>query len=111
MAHGALKVAKNPLGSSKVNFPRIMHVKADLLHGVGDVRPCESQVLEGAHKAAVGCGISNSRTAHKAAVGCGISNSRTNISRDFGTSVDWGGARIAGAHAVALQDVQSILTL
>jgi hypothetical protein len=96
MAHGALKVAKNPLGSSKVNFPRIMYVKADLLHGVGDVRPCESQVLEGAHKAAVGCGISNSRT---------------NISRDFGTSVDWGGARIAGAHAVALQDVQSILTL
>ena len=26
IADGALKVAKNPLSSNKVNFPRIMHV-------------------------------------------------------------------------------------
>ena len=38
----ALKVAKNPLGSNKMNFPGIMHVQADLLNGVGDVGPGES---------------------------------------------------------------------
>ena len=38
----ALKVAKNPLGSNKMNFPGIMHVQADLLNGVRDVGPSES---------------------------------------------------------------------
>jgi len=42
-AEGALKVPKDPLGCHKVNFPGIMHVKADLLDGVCNIKPGECQ--------------------------------------------------------------------
>jgi hypothetical protein len=45
MIKSALKVAKDPLGSNQMNLTGIMHMEANLLDSVGDVRPCESQIL------------------------------------------------------------------
>jgi GMP synthase-like glutamine amidotransferase len=73
-----------------------MHIKADLLNSIGNVRPCESQVLQGACKAAVGGGVCHGRTI---------------ICRDFGTSVNRSGARFAVTHAVPTKDVQNVLPL
>jgi hypothetical protein len=69
-----------------MNFPRIMHVKADLLDGVHNGRPSECQVL---------------KSTCETAVGCGISNRRTGICRNFGTRVDRSGTRLAVAHPMA----------
>jgi len=96
MTESALKVTKNPLGSNEMNLPGIMHMKVDLLDGVSNVRPRKSQIL---------------KSSHKAAVCCRISNSRTGIIRDFGTGVDRSRARIASAHAMAIQNFQSVLSL
>jgi len=95
-AEGALKVPKDPLGSHKVNFPGIMHVKADLLDNIRNVGSSKCQVLE--------CTC-------KAAVGSGISNRKTGICRNFGTGVDRSGARLAVAHPMASKNVQDVLTL
>ena len=92
----ALKIPKDPFGSNKVSFPGIMHMQTDLLNSTGNIRPGEGQVL---------------KCSSKAAISCWISNRRTSISRNFGTSVNWGGARIAVAHAMAAKDVQSVLSL
>jgi hypothetical protein len=67
-----LKVSQNPLGSDKVSFPGIMHVKAYLLDSIGDIWPSEGQVL---------------KSASKTAIGCGICYRRSGFSRDFGTGV------------------------
>jgi hypothetical protein len=48
-----LNVPKDALESCQVRLSRIMHVKTDLLHGVGNVGPCEGQVLQGASKTAI----------------------------------------------------------
>jgi hypothetical protein len=96
IADGALKVAKDPLGSGHVSLSGIVHVKADLLDGICDVGASERQVLEGTRKTAVGCGI-----IHR----------RASISRYLGTSVNGGGAGIAAAHAMSIEDVQGVLTL
>jgi len=96
MTEGTLEIAKNPFGSDKMNFTWSMHMKAYLLNGVSNVRPGESEVLEGAHKAAV--------------VG-GVSNRGAGISRYLCTSVNWGGAGLAIAHAMASEDVQYVLAL
>jgi len=55
----ALDVAENALQSSQTRFPRIMHMKANLLDGVGDVRPSEGQVLESTSKTPKLRGINN----------------------------------------------------
>jgi len=96
IADGALKVAKDPLGSSQVSLARIMHVKADLLDGICNVRASERQVLEGTCKTAVGSGI-----IHR----------RANICGDLGTSVKGGRAGIAATHTMAFQNVQGVLPL
>jgi hypothetical protein len=45
MADGTLKVAKDPIGCSKVNFPGIMHVQANLLDIICDIWSGEGEVL------------------------------------------------------------------
>jgi hypothetical protein len=92
----SLKVSQNPLGSDKVSFPGIMHVKAYLLDSIGDIWPSEGQVL---------------KSASKTAIGCGICYRRSSFSRDFGTGVNRGGAGITITHAMAANDVQSVLAL
>jgi hypothetical protein len=93
---GSLKVSKNPFSSNKVIFPGIMHVQADLLDSIGNIRPGEGQIL---------------KCTTKAAIGSGVSNWRTSICRDFGTSINGGGAGLAVIHSVAAENVQSILPL
>jgi hypothetical protein len=92
----SLKVSQNPLGSDKVSFPGIMHVKAYLLDSIGDIWPSEGQVL---------------KSASKTAIGCGICHRRSGFSRDFGTCVNRGGAGITITHAMVANDVQSVLAL
>jgi hypothetical protein len=53
----APEVAEEALESSEVRLPGIMHVKADLLNYIYDVRPDECEVLEGTSKTPVCSGI------------------------------------------------------
>jgi hypothetical protein len=53
----APEVAEEALESSGVRLSGIMHVKTDLLNGVGDVRPGEGEVLKGTSKTPVSSGI------------------------------------------------------
>jgi hypothetical protein len=46
MVYSTLDVAKYMLDQGQVLVSRIMHVQTDLLDGIGDVGPGESQVLE-----------------------------------------------------------------
>jgi hypothetical protein len=71
-------------------------MKADLLNGICEVRPGESEVLQGTGKTPVGSRISH-----------GI----TQISRQLRLSVDRSGAWIAISHPSPLQNIKSILPL
>jgi len=46
-SNSATDVAEETLQCSKVRLPGIMHVKTDLLNGIGEIRPGEGQVLQG----------------------------------------------------------------
>ena len=46
VVQGTLDVAENTLDQGQVLVTGIMHVKTNLLDGVGDVRTCERQVLK-----------------------------------------------------------------
>ena len=54
---GAAEVAEEALESSQVGLLRIMHVETDLLHGICDVRPDESEVLKCTSKTPVRSGV------------------------------------------------------
>jgi hypothetical protein len=54
---------QNVLHGSEVGLPSIMHVKADLLDGVGDIGAGERQVLEAPSEAPEMNQISNKRPA------------------------------------------------
>ena len=58
-ASSATDVAEETLQCSKVRLPGIMHVKTDLLNGIGEIRPGEGQVLQGTGEAPVGSRISH----------------------------------------------------
>jgi hypothetical protein len=96
VAEGALEITKNPLCCGKVELPRSMHVKADLLDSICNVGPSEGKVLKGTGKAAISCRVCNRRSS---------------ISGDLGTSVDGCGAGLAITHAVASKNVKSVLPL
>ena len=50
----ATEVAEEPLQSSEVWLPGIMHMETDLLNSVGEVRPGEGEVLQSAGQTPVG---------------------------------------------------------
>ena len=54
---GAPEVTEEALERRKVGLPRVVHMEADLLHGIGDVRPGECEVLKGTDKTPVVCGV------------------------------------------------------
>jgi hypothetical protein len=54
---GAPKVAKEAVESREVRLSGVVHMETDLLHGVGDVRPSEGEVLKGTDKAPVPGGV------------------------------------------------------
>ena len=92
---GSFDVAKNALEEIGVRLAWIMHVKSSLLHGVGNVRMCEHQVLKGAGDASVIGGIG-----HWFAGG-----------GELGAGVEWRAIRVAVCHACAGKYVLSVLTL
>jgi len=79
----ALDIAKNALQSSRMRPPRIVYMKADLLNGVRNIGPSESQVLE-----------STSKTLKLRS----ISNWSTICSRDLGIRIHWSRTRLAVGH-------------
>jgi hypothetical protein len=91
-----LKVPQDSLGSNKVSFSGIMHVETDLLDSISDVRPSEGHVLQ---------------STGKTAISCRICNWRAGVSRDLGTGVNRGCARITVTHTMAAENVQGVLPL
>jgi hypothetical protein len=89
-------MAQSALHGGEVGLPWIMHVKADLLDGVCDVRAGERQVLEGSGEAPE---VSR------------ISNRRPGLSEDLGLRVHWRRNRLAVHHASSLKNIESKLTL
>ena len=73
-----------------------MHVETCLLHGVGDVWPRESEILERPDDAAV-----ERRISHWLACAGG----------ELALDINWRGSRRAGRHAGPIEDVLSILGL
>jgi hypothetical protein len=57
VAHSASEVAEKVLEGSEVGLPRIMHMKAQLLNRISDVRSSEGEVLESTSKTPVCGGI------------------------------------------------------
>ena len=76
--------------------PGIMHVKTDLMNGIGEIRPGEGQVLQSARQTPVG-----SRISHRI----------TQISRQLRLSVDKSGAGLAISHPSPLQNIECVLPL
>jgi hypothetical protein len=87
---------QNVFHGSEVGLPGVMHVEADLLDGVGDVRVGECQVLEGPSKAPE---LS------------WISNRRPRLSGDLGMCVHGRRNRLAVHHVSTLKDIKSKLAL
>ena len=73
-----------------------MHEQADLLNGVGDVRPSEGKVLKCTSKTPVMCGVRE-----EIAVGGG----------EFGASVNGCGNGFTIEHLSAVKNLQSVLLL
>jgi hypothetical protein len=96
VVEGALEVLEDGLHYREMRLTRVVHVEAHLLDHVGDVRPDEGEVLESPGQATVG-----SRIADKG----------FHVGGDLDQSVDQYGTGLAVAHASALKDVLSVLTL
>jgi hypothetical protein len=69
-----LKIAQDALHVRQMGLPRVVHVQTDLLHSVGDVGPCECQVLEST------CNALELR---------GVLNGRPQVPRQLRLKVDW----------------------
>jgi hypothetical protein len=70
-----------------------MHVQTDLLHGVGDVGPCECQVLE---------------SSYNALQLRGVLNGRLRVPRQLRLEVDWSRAWLAVRHDRMFEDVKHV---
>jgi hypothetical protein len=79
-----------------VGLAGIMHVEADLLDAVGDIRAGECRVLENYSKSPE---VSR------------IINRRPRLGRDLGLCVHWRQTRLAIHHASSLKNIKSKLTL
>jgi hypothetical protein len=92
----ATDIAEDTLEGNEMGFPRVMHVKANLLDCIGDIRPGESEILESPRKAS-----EIYRIIHRI----------TNSSRQFGVEIHRCGAWFASSHPSTLKDVNHILAL
>ena len=93
--HCASNVAQDTLQGSKVRLTRIMHVQANLLNGISDIRPGEGEILQGTGETPEVRGILN----------------RWTISRQLGVGVHRSRARLALGHTRTVQDVDHVLPL
>jgi hypothetical protein len=87
------KIAQDVLHGRQVGLPRVMHVQADLLHGISDVGPCERQVLEGS---------GNTLKLR------GVHNRRPRVISQLHLQVDWSRTRLAVRHDCPLEDVKRV---
>jgi hypothetical protein len=76
-----------------MGLSRVVQVQTDQLHDVGDVRPCEYQVLESS------CNAPELR---------GILNWRPRVPWQLRLEVDWSRARLAVRHDRTLEDVKHV---
>jgi hypothetical protein len=81
-----------------MSVPWSMHVEANLLNRISNVRPSKGEVLKSTGEAAKIRGL---RTLKRMAGG----------GRHLGICVHWRSTRFAGSHACAIQNVQHILSL
>jgi hypothetical protein len=87
------KIAQDALHDRQVGLSRVVHVQADLLHGVSDVGPCERQVLEGS---------GNTLKLR------GVRNRRPRVVSQLHLEVDWSRTRLAVCHDCPLEDVKRV---
>jgi len=92
----ATNVAKKPLQRGKMRLSRIMHMKADLLNCIRNIRPGESEVEQGTSDTLV-----SSRVSNRSTLSC----------RKLGLSIDRSGTRLAVSHTRSLQNLKCILAL
>jgi hypothetical protein len=88
-----LKIAQDALHGRQMGLPRVMHVQIDLLHGIGNVRPCECQVLESS------CNALELR---------GIVDGRPRVPCQLRLEVDWSRARLTNRHDHTFKDVKRV---
>lgn len=79
---GATKIPKDPLDRTQVRLTKIMHIKANLVNDICDVRPGEGEVLKSISKAPIGGGV----------------NDRSAIARVLGLHLDRGHIGLAVQH-------------
>jgi hypothetical protein len=96
VAHSASEVAEEALEGSEVGLHRIMHMKAQLLNCISDVRSSEGEVLQSTSKTPVRGGIR-----HRVTLGLG----------HLALCVNWSRAGVAICHPSSLKDVKSVLPL
>jgi hypothetical protein len=87
------KVAQDALHGHQVWLLRVVHVQTNLLHGVGDVGPCERQVLESS------CNAPELR---------GVLNGRPRVPCQLCLEVDSSCARLAVFHDRMFEDAEHI---
>jgi hypothetical protein len=78
-----LKISQDALHGCQIGLLRVVHVQTDLLHGVGDVGPCECQVLKSS------CNAPELRD---------VLNGRPRVPRQLRLEVAWSRARLAVHH-------------
>jgi hypothetical protein len=76
-----------------MRLPRVIHVQTDLLHDIGDIGPCEYQVLE---------------SSYNAPKLRGILNGRPRVPYQLRLEVDWSRAQLAVCHNRTFEDVKRV---
>jgi hypothetical protein len=92
---GATQVPHDPLHRGEVRFPRVVHVEAHLLDGVGDVRPGEDEVLKCPDSTSVASQIEDQVVGHG----------------DLALRIHRGRTGFTLGHASALKEVDGVLPL
>jgi hypothetical protein len=88
-----LKIAQDAFHGHQMGLLRVVRVQTDLLHIIGDVKPCECQVLENS------CNALELRD---------VLNGRPWVPRQLRLEVDWSHARLAVRHDRTFENVKHV---
>jgi hypothetical protein len=88
-----LKIAQDALHDRQMGLSRVVHVQTYLLHDVGNVGPCECQLLESS------CNAPELRD---------VLNGRLQVSRQLCLKVEWCHAWLAVRHDYTFEDVKHV---
>ena len=78
----SLEIPQDVLHGAEVGLPRVMHVKTDLLNGIGNIWAGESEILEGPSYAVIMGGVRHGGP----------------INGELGVSIHMGAARLVVTH-------------